>query len=68
MKLLKFQTPKPKYQTNIEIWDFFVIWCLRFGILLFSKTFQCSWFRIYFDVTLTSAPTFVLFKNFRLAF
>ena len=36
----------------IEICDLFVIWCLRFGILMSYKTFWCNWFRIYFDVTL----------------
>ena len=38
---------------NIENWDLFVIWCLRFGILSFYKSFLCNWFRIYFDVTLS---------------
>jgi hypothetical protein len=35
----KFQAPKTKSQTNIEIWDLFGIWCLRIGIFLSYKTF-----------------------------
>ena len=39
---------------DIEIWDLFVIWCLRFGILLPYKASWNNWHNIYFDATLQS--------------
>jgi hypothetical protein len=30
----------------------FVIWCLRFGILLSYQIYLHNWFRIYFEVAL----------------
>jgi hypothetical protein len=50
------------WSLDIEIWDLpfdwaqggepvepFVIWCLRFGILVFYKTVSFNWFMINFD-------------------